>query len=294
MPVTVPVTIKSAPLPSNFKGTLQQLQDALTSRLSLETSLDSVSLVAQGATAPTSNQGPWFKDGTTLYVWSDVNAAYEPVVLDYPSLKYVASPETNPPDPDIYTFWIKTDSSTGDAREIMYWSGSPPEWKSVYNDTVLALIEQIDNVEQQFPFRGDATADQSLVADPGDAAYITFTEAFDPANVFGASAFVAPANGYYQFNLRVQVEADGGTPTANTVIAWLTKNGGKIATEFATTPIVNGNLGLITLNVSSIIYLSANDTIKAYVEASGTGAGNWVIKKDGTSFSGHRVFTYTP
>jgi len=267
------------------------LQDALVSRLYLETSLDSVSLVAGGSTAPTSNVGPWFKDGTTLYVWSDTDGAYVPVSLDYPSLKYVASPSTAQPDPDVYTLWIVLDGA-GKAQELRYFSGGA--WKSVYDDSFLALIDQVDTIEQQYPFRGDATADQSLVADPGDAAYITFTEVFDPGNVFGASEFVAPVNGYYQINLRVQVEASGGTPTANTVIAWLTKNGGKIATEFATTNIVNANTGLMTLSLSSIVQLSENDTIKAYVEASGTGAGNWVIKKDGTSISGHRVFTYIP
>lgn len=291
MPVTVPATIKSAPLPSNFKGTLQQLQDALVSRLYLETSLDSVSLVAGGSTAPTSNVGPWFKDGTTLYVWSDTDGAYVPVSLDYPSLKYVASPSTAQPDPDVYTLWIVLDG-TGKAQELRYFSGGA--WKSVYDDSFLALIDQVDTIEQQFPFRGDATADQSLVADPGDSTAITFTETFDPGNVFGASAFVAPVDGYYQINLRVQMEASGGTPTSNTVIAYILKNSGIMANEFVTTKVVDGNTGLFTLQLSSIIQLSANDSIKGFVEVSGVGAGNWVIKKDGTSISGHRVFTYIP
>lgn len=288
MPVTVPVTIKAAPLPVNFKGKPQALLDAFIARMSLETSLNAVSLVAGGSIAPTSNVGPWLKDGTTWYIWSDSTGSYVPISLDYQSLKYVAS--TTAPDPNIYTLWIVLDSA-GKAQEIRYFSGGL--WQSVYDDSFKALIAQVDVVESQFPFRGDSAADQILLA-AGDAANVVFTETFDPGNVFGASAFVAPEDGYYLINLKVNMETSGGSPTANTVIVWLTKNNVNLTNEFDTHPIVDGNTGQCTYKISTILKLSANDSIKAYVECSATGAGNWIIKQSGTYISGHRVFTYMP
>lgn len=75
MATQVPVTFKAAPLPFNFSGTPQQFLDAVVARLSLESG-ESIGFFVIGSTAPTSNVGPWLKNGTTWYVWNVATGAY--------------------------------------------------------------------------------------------------------------------------------------------------------------------------------------------------------------------------
>lgn len=286
MATPLPITFRISPLTPGKKYTPQQFADAIAARLSIDTQ-EELSLFVSGSIAPTTDQGPWLANGTTWYVWDSATGAYVPQPLSFESLKYIAS--QTPPDQNIYTFWILLDSA-GKAQGIYYYSTGA--WRSVYDDSFLALQSEIAIKTQQYPFRGDSAADQTLTA-AGDNAVVTFTETFDPTNVFGASTFTAPVAGYYQINTKVNMEASGGAPTANTVIVKLIKNGSTsgIENEFATCPIIDGDLGQHTYNINTMLSLAANDTIQVYVECSATGAGNWVIKESGTYFSGHRVTT---
>jgi hypothetical protein len=283
MPNKLPVTFSASPLVPGKAYTPQQLLDAIVARLAIDSQTE-LTFFVSGTTEPTSNVGPWLKNGTTWYVWSDTIGAYMPQEIAYQSLRYIAS-ETAP-DQYIYTLWIRLDSS-GKAQEIRYYSGGA--WKSVYDDSFLAVLAQIEEAKQQYPFRGDSPADQQI-ASPGASVDIDFSETFDPANVFASSQFTAPTAGYYQINLKVAMESFSGPPTNSTIIVWLLKNGNKIATEFSTVPIVNGVTGLRTYTISTILQLVGGDVISAYVEDSHT-SGFWLIKKEGTCFSGHRVLT---
>jgi len=284
MPSQLPITFSASPLTPGKAYTPQQLQDAIVARLKIDSQTE-LSFFTTGTTAPTSNTGPWLKDGSTWYVWDAVLGTYVPETLTYESLRYIASEST--PDQTTYTLWVKLDSN-GKAQELRYYSGGA--WRSVYDDSFLAVLSQIADVKQQYPFGATSSADQTLTA-AGDNATVGFTETFDPAGVFDASKFVVPATGYYQINAKVNMEINSGTPTGNTIIVYLLKNGSTngVENEFATIPIVDGNLGQRTYNISTVLSLSANDSISVYVECSGTGAGDWLIKRLGTCFSGHRV-----
>jgi len=61
-----------------------------------------------GPNKPTSNQGPWFKDGTQLWVWSDAEADYVPVDISASlELGYRVS-ETAPVTDGTVLLWFKT------------------------------------------------------------------------------------------------------------------------------------------------------------------------------------------
>lgn len=63
--------LQGAPLPQGFKGTPQQWYESILERIRIVAPFG-FSTIVIGSLKPTSNQGPWLKDGTQWYVW-DVN-----------------------------------------------------------------------------------------------------------------------------------------------------------------------------------------------------------------------------
>jgi len=114
MATNLPVFFRASPLPSNFRGTPQNFLDAIVARLSIATE-EQLSLFVTGSTMPTSDEGPWLKDGLTWWVWDSTLGTYKPQVLDPLSLRYILS-ET-PPDHTLYDLWIQLDR-TGKAQAI--------------------------------------------------------------------------------------------------------------------------------------------------------------------------------
>lgn len=100
--------ISAHPLPSNFKGTPQQLLDAWLERLVVTG--DNVAIISSDV-MPTGNQGPWLKNGTQLWVWDETTQAYRPVdVTNSVSPEVYIGPDA--PDPLTYPLWFKTSGST--------------------------------------------------------------------------------------------------------------------------------------------------------------------------------------
>jgi hypothetical protein len=86
MPAPLPVSFRASPLVSDFRGSPQQLQDAIVARLSLETQ-EALALFGGGSTLPTSDQGPFFLDWNKLYVWDSGTSSYVPQTIEFkPSL----------------------------------------------------------------------------------------------------------------------------------------------------------------------------------------------------------------
>lgn len=69
--------LELAPLPPNFDGTPQEFAQALVERLRIVAPFGLTNFVI-GGSKPTSNQGPWLKDGVQWWVWSDTEADYVP------------------------------------------------------------------------------------------------------------------------------------------------------------------------------------------------------------------------
>lgn len=283
MATDLPISFRASPLPSNFRGSPQQLLDAMVARLAVVTE-DQLALFVNGTTAPTSDSGPFIKNGQTWWVWDTGTGAYIPQVIDFQSLRYNASLANL--DQTKYVFQIRLDGA-GKAQSIDYYSGGA--WKDVYQDTLAAIAA----ANKAYPWRGDSSGDQAILfAAPGNQSVeVALVETFDPDNVFIPNAFTAPTDGWYQIDAKVHLTATG-TPTGNTVHIQLTKNSFGLANEITFFPIVDGNTGDCTYPISSLIQLSAGDVLTLIVEINitgGTGADTWTIKQDNTFFAGHRV-----
>lgn len=77
MAKSLQLRFRSHPLPDDWNGDVWEFQDALTERLVAESG-DQIGLFVTGSTAPTSNMGPWLKDGEGWYFWDDTTGTYIP------------------------------------------------------------------------------------------------------------------------------------------------------------------------------------------------------------------------
>jgi hypothetical protein len=78
----LPITITGSPLPEGENFTPQEFMDAIVARLALETQ-ESYVLIGTGSVLPTSDQGPFMLNGTTLYVWDSGSGAYVPQTIEF-------------------------------------------------------------------------------------------------------------------------------------------------------------------------------------------------------------------
>lgn len=76
----LPVSFRSSPLPYNWSGTPNDFLSALTARLYIE-SEQQIALINAGSVAPTSDVGPWLKDGVEWYVWNPISGTYVPQTI---------------------------------------------------------------------------------------------------------------------------------------------------------------------------------------------------------------------
>ena len=116
------IKLQAAPLPSNFKGTPQQLLEAFLDRLVI-TSDETTFVISD--TQPAGNEGPWFKNGNKIYTWDEGTSTY--VALDisdsYKDEWYVGE---SAPNPDDQKFWLKISGT--DILGVYYYMGSTAGW----------------------------------------------------------------------------------------------------------------------------------------------------------------------
>lgn len=121
--------VQMAPIPATFKGTPQELAAAMIRRVKI-VSPSGTNFIFVGDTEPTSNVGPWLKDGTKWYVWEEDIKRYVPLDISDSETQWYfignSVPATS--DPPV---WLKT---TKDASEADPSHGDPISWY-VFNGT---------------------------------------------------------------------------------------------------------------------------------------------------------------
>lgn len=114
------LVVQAAPLPPNFRGTPQQFFEAIVDRMEIVSPFGFTYFIS-GPNKPSSNQGPWLKDGTQWWVWSDDAADYIPLdITESQKPVYVVAKV----DPDTI---IVADPDNG----IVGYRGDPVGWKAV-------------------------------------------------------------------------------------------------------------------------------------------------------------------
>jgi hypothetical protein len=255
VPNPVTFDVSAGALPEGLDTDPQGLLQEFAARLIISPSVPWSSFTV-GAAQPTSNLGPWFKDGKELWVWDDVLATYIPVVASsvidanggtqYPSLRYAVS--SLAPNPVNFSFWIELNSA-GKAIDIKHYSSGA--WKSIFEDTFAGIQTQFTNITTNYP---TTTAMNTAITNAVDAVRVNYPVSvslpvnqtvnisnlatntkilfssvdIDPDAVYDAtnSRFVAPVNGIYLVSAELQIDNNTGVAANMEMALTILKNSG--------------------------------------------------------------------
>ena len=255
MPNPVTFDVSAGALPEGLDTDPQGLLEEFAARLIISPSVPWSSFTV-GAAQPTSNLGPWFKDGKELWVWDDVLATYIPVVsptvidsnggTQYPSLRYAVS--SLAPNPVNFSFWIELNGA-GKAIDIKHYSSGA--WRSIFEDTITAIQMQfatiaadystttqmntaittaVDAVRVNYPVSVSLPVSQTVnISNLATNTKILFSAVdIDPDTVYDAtnSRFVAPVNGIYLVSAELQIDNNTGVAANMEMALTILKNSG--------------------------------------------------------------------
>lgn len=272
-PFPLPVTFSSSPLPSTFSGTPQQFLDAIVARLSIN-SQDQLSFFTNASVAPSSNVGPWL-NGQTWYVWDDTSGTYIPLILTSQSKGYIA--QQLPPDPTIYTFWIKLDSNGNPLGIYYYYSQN---WVDIYSQVFAqySTTEQVNQILQNgtssYPARMIMAGSFGIPIDT-NAHKNNFDQILiDPNSCCdaGNARYIAKVAGVYSVSSHVQLDNNGGTPASMEISIITAINGNPTGKNLQTngdgTPSPTGQRWYVSVN--GLVQLNVNDYIEIWISADDT------------------------
>jgi hypothetical protein len=122
-----PFQIQTSPLPSGDSLTLNDFLELLPEQIQIILN-EGFSTFVTGSVAPSTNEGPWLKNGTEWWVWSDSSGGYIPLVLEGTVRKtYVQS---TAPTGTIQEneLWIQTDGVQTVIESFIYLNGGWRTW----------------------------------------------------------------------------------------------------------------------------------------------------------------------
>lgn len=293
----LPVSFQLAALPPNVKWTPQQLAQAIVQRLSVVTG-QQFALFVTGSTAPSSNVGPWLKNGQEWWVWSDTDGAYVPIIINGESLGYSIGPTA--PDHTIFSFWIET---TGGGQPLALKTWYSGAWTDVYasqfsnystttqmNAAIAAAIAGIPGTAGINNFKVRKTAEQDIVFGGSGTqnGVVTFNSVdYDENSVFGTNRFTAPASGFYHFDAIMECGVVAGSPTDADLRAFFGKNGAEVDTLIDQPE--STSLAARSLVGSTNLKLVAGDYVQLLYGFELNAAGTAGIFQTWTRLSGYRI-----
>ena len=133
--------IQASPIPATFRGTPNDLYTEMIKRMRIM-SPSGTNFIFIGDIEPTSNVGPWLKNGTQWYVWDDSIKRYSPVDIS-PSFTPAFFIGNATPTSQNPTVWLQTTKNPtnlnpldyGDAIRWFVWNGSAWVWPHLIPST---------------------------------------------------------------------------------------------------------------------------------------------------------------
>jgi hypothetical protein len=214
----LPFTITLAALPVGWTGTPQELADALAERIQIVTQ-ESFAVFTVGATEPSSDIGPWAKDGKTWYYFDSETGAYIPFVVPQESLGYQIS--VAEPTADAINVWFQIDSSgLPIAIKTKSVQGGTITWTSAYylktetlstGEIQLAIATQI-----RWAARAKPNIDQTIAIDGAYHKMTMNAETIDPNGAYTEvdSRYIIQVDGIYLAAGALHFDNNAGTPAA--------------------------------------------------------------------------------
>jgi len=128
--------IQAAPLPATFRGSPNDFFAEMIRRMKI-LSPSGTNFIFIGDTAPTSNVGPWLKNGTQWYVWDPVTKEYRPqdITASFTPAFSIGNSLPTTIDPPV---WLRTERDATETTGFDYgqmirwfvWDASVSKWLS--------------------------------------------------------------------------------------------------------------------------------------------------------------------
>lgn len=301
MPQQIPIVFRAHPLPVGFNGTPQEVCNALVARLVAE-GTDSIAFFVTGSTEPTSNSGPWLKDGEVWYIWDNVTGSYIPQPLDPASIKIHYGQDE--PDPAVYNMWVEYNGSGKSVDIKTYYSGA---WHSVFEDkfaqysttsqmntaisnAVNAAVSSINVGKAAFSLKPTVAQSITFLGAGTQSGKIDFgTEVYDPDGVISSSEFIVPESGFYSLAASVQVNVTSGSPGTLDIVTDIISTSlpypavslNNESNDSSSNGRVQSGAGHVYLSVGSVVTVEYTIIVG--------GACTVTIQIPSTSFSGVRI-----
>jgi len=176
------LVLRAAPLPQDFRGTVQNLFEEMVRRLAILSPVGTNFFVV-GDVEPSSNVGPWLKGGTKWYVFSESEGRYVPLDITDSLLPQFFVQDANPgtPGPGDPLIWLRT--SQNRIVGLYGWNGS--EWLASGNITHSGTtanrpsepvdLEEYFDTDINVLIRWERGAWRTSAGSPGDVKMVTHT-----------------------------------------------------------------------------------------------------------------------
>lgn len=223
--INTSLVIESAPLPETFQGSPNDFRAELVKRFRI-LSPNGTNFIYIGSSEPTSNVGPWLKNGTQWWVWDDGTKRYIPLDVSasvtIPFFIGASTPASSTPPVWMLTTQNPTDQNPGGYGEPLGWyffdgTSWVPFMQIVLSGPTAsrppapATFQQYYDTDIQVLIWWERSAWRTISGVPGDTKFVsyeTLTEALatNPGwQVFGAG------NQDFRGRLVVQAAQDAGT-----------------------------------------------------------------------------------
>lgn len=174
------LVIKAAPLCEDFSGTPQDLYEAMIRRMEI-LSPSGGSFFVVGGAEPSSDVGPWLKDGRQWWIFDPTEGRYVPLDISasLPSLFFFQPDDPGTPGTGDPVIWVRTNQDR--IVGIYGWTGS--EWRASANitnngptaqrPTAPVDLEEFYDTDINVMLRYERGAWRTAAGSPGDVKSVT-------------------------------------------------------------------------------------------------------------------------
>ncbi len=139
--------IEAVPISPSFQGTPQEFFVEMLRRMKI-TSPFGITTFVNGSVKPSSNRGPWLKDGIQWWVWSDQLADYVPLDITQSQIPAYWVQEDIPPT-STPSLWFRT-RGTSLAGIFLYFNGGWRSTSAANSGTTLERPSTPGDLEQYY------------------------------------------------------------------------------------------------------------------------------------------------